>query len=169
MRGSPNLKAVSDDELLRGLSQLLQQSRRVEGDLIAYVAEVDERKLYAREAVSSMYAFCTERLHLSEAEAWLRIRVARASRKHPMLLPMLRDGRLHLSGIVVLAPHLTPNNRQALLKRATHKTKREIEELVAELAPREDVPAVMRKLRARLREGGGGALPAHGESCLRPC
>ena len=63
-----------------------------------------------------------------------------------MLLPMLRDGRLHLSGIVVLSPHLTAENRQALLPRAVHKTKRQIEQLVAALAPQPDAPAVMRKL-----------------------
>ena len=34
----------------------------------------------------------------------------------------------------------------ALLKRATHRSKREIEELVAEIAPRPDAPAMMRKL-----------------------
>jgi hypothetical protein len=35
------------------------------------------------------------------------------------------------------------------LKRATHRSKREIEELVAELQPRPDVPASVRKLPAR--------------------
>ena len=33
-------------------------------------------------------------LHMSEYEALLRMRVARASRKHPVLLEMLADGRL---------------------------------------------------------------------------
>jgi 3-oxoacyl-[acyl-carrier-protein] synthase III len=45
---------------------------------------------------------------------------------------------LHLSAIAKLAPHLTPENREVLLHRATHRTKREIDELVAELAPRTD-------------------------------
>ena len=54
-----------------------------------------------------MFAYCTGALHLSEGEAYLRIAVARASREHPMLLAMLGDGRLHLSGIALLAPHLT--------------------------------------------------------------
>jgi hypothetical protein len=40
-------------------------------------------------------------------------------------------------------------NCQDVLARATHKTKRQIEELIAELAPRPDVPAVMRKLPER--------------------
>jgi hypothetical protein len=87
-------------------------------------------------------------LHLSEAEAYLRITAARAAREHPMLLEMLRDGRLHLTAIARLAPHLTPENREGLLKRAAHRFKRQIEELVAELAPRPDAPALMRKLPA---------------------
>jgi len=93
-----------------------------------------------------MFAYCTDVLHLSEAEAYLRIAAARASRKHPMLLVMLEEGRLHLSGIAKLAPHLTSTNCEDVLARAAHKSKREIEELVAELSPRPDVPAVIRKV-----------------------
>jgi hypothetical protein len=59
---------------------------------------------------------------------------------------MLADGRLHLSGIAKLAPHLTRENRDALLSRATHRSKRQIEELIAEICPRPDVPALIRKL-----------------------
>ena len=143
------LAQISDDELLRRLAELLRQSRRVEADLVAHIAEVDERRLYVREASPSMFAYCTEVLHLSEAEAYLRITVARASREHPMLLTMLGDGRLHLTGIAKLAPHLTLENRDALLRRATHRSKRQIEELIAELAPRPDAPALMRKLPER--------------------
>ena len=155
MRETPHLKAVSDDELLRSLSQVLKQSRRVEADLIAHIAEVDERRLYAREASPSMHGYCIDVLHLSEPETALRIHVARASRKYPVLLEMLRDGRLHLSGAALLAPHLTPHNQRALLERATHKTKRQIEEIVAELRPRPDVAAGMRKLPARQAPGPG--------------
>ncbi len=96
-----------------------------------------------------MFVYCTERLHLSEAEAYLRIRVARASRKHPTLLPMLEDGRLHLSGIAKLAPVPTEANCDELLARAAHKSKWKIEELVAEIAPKPDVASRMRKLPAK--------------------
>jgi len=72
--------------LLRRLAELTQQSRRVEADLVAHVGEVDARRLYAREASPSMFAYC-EVLHLSEAEAYLRIVAARASREHPELAP----------------------------------------------------------------------------------
>ena len=149
MENARELKSIPDDELLRRLSELLRQSRRVEADLVAHIGEVDERRLYAREASPSMFAYCTEVLHLSEAEAYLRIAAARAWREHPMLLTMLGDGRLHLTAIAKLAPHLTSGNREALLRRAAHQSKREIEELVAELAPRPDARTVMRKLPQR--------------------
>jgi hypothetical protein len=146
MESEPALHTIPDDELLRRLGELVSHSRRVEADLVAHIGEVDERRLYAREASPSMFNYCTERLHLSEAEAYRRITVARAARKHEVLLEMLRDGRLHLTGIAMLAPLLTRDNLDAVLARATHRTKRQIEELVAELSPRPDVPAVMRKL-----------------------
>ena len=143
------LQSIPDDELLRRLAELLRQSRRVEADLVAHIGEVEERRLYAREASPSMFVYCTEVLHLSEAEAYLRIAVARASRKHPVLLSLLEDGRLHLTGIALLAPHLTRENRDVILKRATHRSKRQVQELIAEIAPRPDVPAIMRKLPQR--------------------
>jgi len=151
MKRQPILKSfsmISDDELLRGLSKLLQESRRVESDLVAHIGEVEHRRLFVRYA-SSMFTYVTEALNLSEHEAYLRIGVARAARKHPMVLEMLRDGRLHLSGIARLAPLLTEANREMVLARAEGKSKREIEELVAELSPREDVPATIRKLPER--------------------
>src|SRR3990172_6264492 len=149
MMSTHDLRSIPDDELLRRLSQLLTQSRRVESELVAHIGEVDDRRLYARHAASSMFSYAIEVLHLSEAEAYLRIAAARASRKYPMLLAMLSDGRIHLSGIGKLAPYLTDSNCEQVLARAAHKSKREIEELVAELVPKPDVPASVRKLFAR--------------------
>ena len=149
MQDTHELKSVPDDELLRRLAEILRRSRRVEADLVAHIGEVDRRRLYARTASPSMFGYATEVLHLSDAEAYLRIAAARASREHPILLAMLADGRLHLTAIAKLAPHLTAENREALLARAAHRGKREIEELVAELAPRPDVPALMRRLPER--------------------
>ncbi len=143
------VESLTDDDLLRGLAELLGQSRRIEADLVAHIGEVEARRLYAREASPSMFVYCTDVLHLSEAEAYLRINAARAAREHPVLLEMLADGRLHLSGIVKLAPHLAPENRDVRLSRAVHKSKRQIEELLAEWAPRPDVPSLIRKLPDR--------------------
>ncbi len=157
------LQSIPDDELLHRLAELMGQSRRAEADIVAHIAEVEERRLFARQAFPSMFAYCMDVLHLSEAEAYLRISAARASRKHPILLTMLADGRLHLT---LLAPHLTCENRERLLERATHRSKRQIEELIAAIAPRPDVPAVMRKIpeRRTLPTAGHLVVPERGES-----
>jgi hypothetical protein len=146
MVSNDSLRSLTDTELLGRLSDLVQQSRRVEAELIAHMGEVDARRVYLREAASSMFVYATRVLHLSEAEAYLRITVARAAREHPALLVRLASGELHLSGAALLAPHLTVGNRQAVLARAAHRSKRQIEELIAELAPRPDVQASIRKL-----------------------
>ena len=148
-----DLTSLSNDELLLRLSKLVNQSRRVESVLVAHLAEVDARRLYASRALPSMFQYCRDVLHLSESEAYLRIEAARMSRRHPMVLTMLEDGRLPLSGIATLAPELkklTPEDGEKLLARAVHKSKRELKELVAELAPKPDVPPSIRKVPRRV-------------------
>ncbi|HXC51240.1 MAG TPA: hypothetical protein VN634_10180, partial [Candidatus Limnocylindrales bacterium] len=57
---------------------------------------------------------------------------------------------LHLSAIHLLARHLTTENHLRVLERARHKSSREVERLVAELAPRPDVVSRVRAMpRAR--------------------
>jgi len=141
----PALSTFSDDELLARLSDALEESRCGEAVLVAHIAEVDARRLFAREAAPTMFRYCTDVLHLSEAQAYRRITAARLSRRFPALLTMLEDGRLHLCGIAVIAKHLTEANCEEVLARATHKSKRELEELVAEWAPKPDVPPTIRK------------------------
>jgi len=145
MHNVDELKSLSDDELLRRVADLLAQSRRVEWVLVAHIAEVDARRLFARQAWPSMIQYCMGALHLSEGEAYRRIAAARLSRRYPVILSMLEDGRLHLCGIGVMSRHLTDANYEDVLARATHKTKREIQILVAELDPKSDVPPTIRK------------------------
>ena len=153
-----SLKSVRDEDLLRQLLQLVKQSRGVEAEVVAHIGEVELRRLYAREACSSMFEYCRRVLGLRENEAYLRITVARAARENPVLLEMLRDGRLHLSGIARLAPHLTRQNEEAVLKRASGMSHREIRELVSELEPRPDVAPSVRKLPQRPAPGSGSPL-----------
>jgi hypothetical protein len=139
-------ESLSDDLLLARVEELVRRSRRAEAELIWHLAEVDRRRLYRREACPSMHVYATARLHLSDAEAYLRITVARVSRRFPVVLRMLADGRLHLSAIAKLAPHLGQDNCDTLLAQAVRCSKREVEMLVARIAPRPDVPSGMRRL-----------------------
>jgi hypothetical protein len=142
------LESLSDDALLARLAEVVTRNRRAEAELVWHLAEVDRRKLYRREACPSMHVYATARLHLSDAEAYLRIAVARISRRFPVILSMLAAGKLHMSAIAMLGPHLRAETAEAVLTRAIHRSRREIELLIAELAPRPDVPSRMRRLPA---------------------
>lgn len=140
------LSKLSDDQLLAALEAVASRSHRATAQLVAHIGEVDARGLYRREACSSMFVYCVQRLHLSEAATAKRIQVARAARRFEGLLDYLADGRVHLSGLTLLIPHLPTDRWREVLDRAVYKSKRQIEALVAELAPQPDIPAVMRKL-----------------------
>ena len=58
--------SMTDEDLLRRLSEILNDSRLVEVELIAHIGEVDQRRLYASQAAPSMHVYCTERLYLSD-------------------------------------------------------------------------------------------------------
>src|SRR3954467_10773336 len=112
-------------------------------------------------ACSSMFAFCVTRLGFSEDATYNRLGVAHAARQFPAVLDALRSGEIHLSGLRVLVPHLTAENHRQVLARAAGKSKREIEELVAALAPKPPVPDAMRKLPS-------GAPSETGQLSLEP-
>jgi len=93
-----------------------------------------------------MFAFCVDRFHMSESMTAKRIWAARTARRFPVIWQMLARGELHLSAIVKIARHLTEDNHREVLARATHKSSREIDLLIAEMAPRPDVPSRIRAL-----------------------
>src|SRR6187402_736202 len=92
-------------------------------------------KLWAKYGHPSMFDLCVSRYHMSESTAAKRIGAARAARQFPILFEMVGRGEIHLSGVHRLKAHLTPENHRRILAQAKHKSIREIEKLVAQLAP----------------------------------
>src|SRR5262245_23479455 len=126
-KNSPNsLTHLTDDQLLRGLNSLVARDRALTAELLAHIAEVDARKLYVPAGYPSMHAYCVGVLKFSDDEAYKRIRVARAGREFPALLAALEDGRIHLSAARVIAPHLTKQNVQELIRSSTHRSMVEV-------------------------------------------
>ena len=92
-------------------------------------------------------------LYLSEHAAYNRIETARAARRFPVILDLIKSAAVTLTVVRLLAPHLTDANHCDVLDRARHKSKREIELLVAALCPRADVPSTVRKLPTPVTPG----------------
>ncbi|MGB3049401.1 MAG: hypothetical protein WBB42_00285, partial [Polyangiales bacterium] len=123
----------------------------MQGGRFVYIAEIDRRKLYLEHAFPSMFAFCTPRFHMSEAIAAKRIRAGRVAGRFPRVFGMIARGELHLSGVHLLARQLTEENHEEVLRRAKHRSMREIEKLIAEIAPKPDAPASIRALPEKPR------------------
>jgi 5-methylcytosine-specific restriction endonuclease McrA len=130
------LTHVSDAVLMRDLVALVAQNRNTTANLLAHIAEVDARRLYLPAGYSSMYAYCVEELHLSEDAAYKRIQAARTARAYPILFDAVADGRLHLTAVNLLAPHLTSGNVEELIAAATHGRRSDIEMALARRFPR---------------------------------
>lgn len=137
---------LSDQELVTSVKLLAQHEREATAVLVAHLAVLDERGLYLGEGFASLFTYCTEVVHLSEHSAYNRIEAARTARKFPVILEMLADGSVTLTAVRFLAPHFTPANHGDLLAAARHRSKRQVEELVAHLCPEPSVPSSIRRL-----------------------
>jgi hypothetical protein len=148
-----NLSGVSDEHLLQGLSGLLAGGASTEARIVAHLAEVEQRRLHLKASASSLFDYCLRRIGLSDSEAFHRITAVRLARKFPLIFELLEARAIHLSALRVLRDYLTSENHRELLATASGKSKREVEVLVATLAPRADVPSRIRRLPApRQRE-----------------
>jgi hypothetical protein len=142
-----NAIALSDHDLLARVAVLAGKEREASVELVAHLTALDARPaLYAAAGHGSLFTYCTDVLRLSEDATCNRIQAARACRDFPMILDLLASGAMSLTSVRILRPRLTPENHEAVLARASRRSRREIEALIAELAPRPDVPSSVRKL-----------------------
>jgi 5-methylcytosine-specific restriction endonuclease McrA len=134
---------VSDDALHHSAVAHAESERGCTADLLADLAEIDVRRFFLAMAYPSLFAYCVAELKLSADAAYKRIKVARAGRRFPVIFGAVADGRLNLSGVAMLAPHLTETTAPELLPAAMNKSNLEIEKLLAEAFPRPDVPSLV--------------------------
>lgn len=138
--------ALTDDDLLTRVRKLVASERATTAQLVACLAEVEARALHLSLAFSSLYAYCTQQLNLTEHAAYARIEAARVSRRYPMVLDMLETGDLSLTSLTLLGRHLTDGNVHGLLAAAKHARKSDVERLVARLSPQGASPPLVRRL-----------------------
>ena len=152
------ISSLDSNALALRLAELAGEERKVQADFLLHLAEFEARRAYVEAGYSSLWGYCLEVLHLREGAAGRRIGAMRVLVRFPRLEGALRDGRLSLSTVVVLAPVLTDENVNALLARAAFRTKREVEELVVSLEPRTAPTPGIRKLSGRAPAGEPASL-----------
>jgi hypothetical protein len=162
------VRRVTDHELLSRVERLVKADRVSSVKLLVHLGEVEARKLYLERGFSSMYDYCMTALGMSEAETYLRLLAAKTGKRFPLVLERLAQGGLNLTSIKLLHPLLTEENHVALLDRARGMSKRQLEVLVAELAPKPDFPERVRKL-PELRGVAVGGCEMAGSAAADGC
>src|SRR4051812_15002747 len=150
--GAQNLVHLSDDELLANTRRLVGKSNQLLAALLVHLAEVEVRGAHRTRSCPSLYTYCIYELRFSEDAAARRSAAARFTKKFPALLDAVAAGELHLTGLLMIGPHLTTENHAQVLARAKFRTKKELARLVRELDPLPDIPDCIQPL--------GPALPS---------
>jgi hypothetical protein len=109
--------SLTDQALDRSLKTAITNEDTTTAVVLDHMVEYDARKLYRPAGYSSMFTYCVGQLHRSEVSAYKRIRAARAARRFPAIFDAIAEGRLHLSAVVLLAPHLTESTAGELRRR----------------------------------------------------
>ncbi|MCB9579006.1 MAG: hypothetical protein H6717_18395 [Polyangiaceae bacterium] len=118
-----------------------------------HLALIEERRLHLVRGYSSLYDLCVRWLGMSEGQAHRSVSGAHAAKCFPLALEMIADGRLHLTGLSLIAKRLTPENHAQLLEDVAGKTKAEILIVLARWFPKPDVPD-------RVEPVSGGSHPS---------
>jgi hypothetical protein len=140
---------LSDGALIAEVTRCARDERHATAQLVAHLAELDARRLFLGEGHSSLFTYCRDVLGLSDDAAYNRVEAARACRLFPGVLEQLADGSLTVTSVRLLARHLTAENHRELLASASRRSKREVEELIAQRFPKPDTPSSVRKVPER--------------------
>jgi hypothetical protein len=150
---------LDDQALVARLHRVRSIEHRCTAALVEHLAELDVRGLHRDAGYSSLHAYCIDALQMSDAETYARIHAARLSRRFPVLLAQLRQGRLTLTTLQILGPKLDEANCSELLEAAVGLSKRKLEEMLAARFPLPDVRMLVRKLPTPRPAPAAEALP----------
>jgi 5-methylcytosine-specific restriction endonuclease McrA len=109
--------------------------------MLCHLSDQDVTRGLATRFGRRMKSYCMHEFNVEDHEASRLIYVARVARRFPAILPAIAEGRLHMTAVLLMGPKLTPENADELLAAGTHKTKKEIQQLIAVRFPRPDLPS----------------------------
>jgi 5-methylcytosine-specific restriction endonuclease McrA len=127
-------------ESSRHLSTLLRHEQGAMADFLVALADFDRRMLWRELGHSCLFYYLQRELRLSDGAAHFRKVAARLIQRFPEVVEPLRDGKLCITSIVELARVMTPENREEMLPRFFHMSKRQAKAVAAAILPAAVVP-----------------------------
>ncbi len=120
--------------------KLLRAERGALADLLLSLAEFDRLGAYRELGFASLFDYLHRELHLSRGSAHYRQVATRLVARFPEVVEPIRDGRLCLSTVIVVARVMTEANRYEVLPRFYGLSRQEAEQVAAEIRPVDVVP-----------------------------
>jgi hypothetical protein len=135
------LASISDDDLFVTVQRLTARSNVALADLLVHLGEVERRGIHRSRACASLYTYCIYELRMSEDAAYRRTKAARLVREYPELHDAIAKGEIHLTGVLMIGPHLGGERHAEILRRARFRSKKELLRMIAEIDPKPEVAA----------------------------
>lgn len=142
--------SLSNSELLTKIKSLCAEERQLTLEILNYLREVDDRKLYALRGFSSLHEFCVKELAYSSGAAWRRIESMRLLRDvegpgAEVVENKIKSGTLSLTTLSKVRAYLKTENMKGqpvqraekfeLLSHLAGKSTREVEREIVRRAP----------------------------------
>lgn len=124
------IQKYTNEELLKRFNHIIEHERKTTTSLVLYLSEVDRRKLYLKAGYPSLYAYLIDKYRYEGGSAYRRIQAARFIRKYPQTIHCLMQGKMSLTTMCLISPHITQMNQDNLIKAVLGKSKKEVEDLI---------------------------------------
>jgi|GEM_PF-2015260 len=128
------LQKMDNSTLLGQVKILVGKEKAIICEVIESLREIEIRKLHLEGGYPSMFAFATDYLGYSEAEAHIRIQAARLSQSIPDLPSMIQTGTLSLSVAAAAQSTFRKENIRRKEKCQTSLTVQEKRQLIEEVS-----------------------------------
>lgn len=152
------IQKLSDSELLSQTQKLVAKERELTLEVMRHLQEIEKRRLYNQYACSSLFEYCIQILHYSEAAASRRINSMRMLKEFPETAASVESGAMTLSTLSTVQTFLkreekagqsyTREEKKELLQSIENKSKRDVEKILIERSPESAIPAEKQKIVA---------------------
>jgi len=137
---------MDDSNLIAALKKARSEERAIQCMALALIAEVERRMLFAEAGYPSLFQYLVSELGYSEASILKRIQVSRLLSRFPQIFNLLQEGKISMTALMKLAPHLKHSNLHELLNRCLGKSVREVERMIAGISPEKAKPDQIRAI-----------------------
>jgi len=130
------LNTLSDKELVVRLEALSRKERHTTLEVLLHLNEVEERGIHVALGYANLFQYVVEKLGYSESAAWRRIATARCIKNYPEIYQLLKDNKLNLTTVSLVAKVLTKENFDDIISEITGKSRKEVEAFIAFYRPK---------------------------------